>query len=413
MKKLLCFTRKTLLEYLREPQLLVLLLVTPPFMVIIFYYAFGGASDRGLDRLLHIYIDNQDQGAFKPGGEIWQGGNELVEVIRQSEYEGKPVFNLSLVPNHKAAHTSIREGRAALLLVIPHNYSQALLEARITGRIGQPASLSMVGDTSSLNYVFAQGFLEDVVREFSMVSSGRQETLVVSYEFLPGTGTMSDFDFSVPGVINFSILMVMISTATTLARENVHNTLQRLRLTRITAAHLLRGVGLAQILIAALQIPLAYGTAIAFGFGRGEVGVEPDVLLLAMGIGLLFSAAVVGLGLIVAAFSRNEGDATNLASIALIPVAFLSGSLFPMPAFVIGSIGGHPVSIYDLLPAAPATEAMRRVLVFGEGGSQIIYELSILSLLVIIYLVVGIVLYDRLRIDIRGKGLYGKYRPSN
>jgi ABC-2 type transport system permease protein len=196
----------------------------------------------------------------------------------------------------------------------------------------------------------------------------------------------------------FGILFTIISTATTLVREDVSQTLRRLRLTQAKASHMLLGVGLAQMLIVLLQIPLAFGLAVACGFGRGEAPMTPGALLLAAGIGLLLAPSAIGAGLMTAALARNDGEATSLGTMLLVPLAFLSGAIYPMPQAPIGAIAGHAISAYDVLPAAPAAEAMRQVLVLGAGPGDILYELAAVALGGAVYLAVGIVLYQALRL---------------
>jgi ABC-2 type transport system permease protein len=155
---------------------------------------------------------------------------------------------------------------------------------------------------------------------------------------------------------------------------------------------LLPGVTLAQMVVVAIQILITFGAAIAMGFHNN------GSLLLAMGIGLLFSLSAVGLGLIVACFARNDGEAVNLGSGLLVPAVFLSGALFPMPEAPLITIAGRTIQAYDIIPATHATEAIRRVLVFGDGLGAIGYELVMMSVLSLIILGVGIVLYQRLQL---------------
>jgi ABC-2 type transport system permease protein len=155
----------------------------------------------------------------------------------------------------------------------------------------------------------------------------------------------------------------------------------------------LLGVTLSQMAAAAIQVPITFGAAVLMGFENN------GSLPLAMVIGLLVALSAVGVGLIVACFARNDGEATNLASVALVPMVFLSGALFPMPAVPLLTIGGQTIELYDLLPATHAAEAMRQVLVFGAGPGDIAYELGMMTLLSVLLLALGVVLYQRLRLQ--------------
>jgi ABC-2 type transport system permease protein len=394
----LSITRKTLLELLREPLLLGLMLLFPPMLVGFYYIAFG-QTESGLATYLHVLVVNEDAGVTMTDGTSldsqdrrWQASEELIEVMRETEYEGQPVFDVAVVTDRRAAEIALRERKASLLLAIPPDFTQAVVDGSAGVDRASPAIVSLVGDPGADSFVFARSFIEGLLRQFTKQVMGWQDdTLTVAYEFLPGTGTMSDFDFGVGGVIVFGIMFTMISTATVLVRENVMGTLRRLRLTRVGASDLLLGATLAQMVAAAVQIPITFGAAVAMGFRSN------GSLLLVMGIGLLLSLSAVGLGLIIACFARNDGEAANLGAGALVPMVFLSGALYPMPDVPIMTIAGRTIQIYDILPATHASEAMRRVLVFGKGPGAIAYELVAMTLLSVSLLAMGAALYQRLQ----------------
>jgi ABC-2 type transport system permease protein len=386
--KALSVARKTLLELWREPLLLGVALAFPVLLVVIYYVAFG-ETDQGMARYLTVLLVNDDAGATL-GDEPWQASAQLVDVLRRVEWEGKPVFDVSVVTDRRAAEIALREHKASLLLTIPPDFTQALLNASSGA---PPAVVALVGDPTSDNFVFAQSVLDELTRQFARRVAGWEGTPPVTYELLPGTGTLSDFELGVPGVIVFGIMLVVISTAEALVREQVNGTLRRLRLTCAHARDLLLGVTVAQMVVALVQVPVTFGAALAFGFrGHGS-------LLLAMGIGVLFSLSAVGLGLITACFARTDSEAANLGGVVGVFMVLLSGAMYPMPDLPLVTIAGRTVQVYDLLPPAHAAEALRRVLISGAGPGAITYELGLLTLLSVFFLVVGVVLYQRLQMS--------------
>ncbi|MBN1218926.1 MAG: ABC transporter permease, partial [Anaerolineae bacterium] len=240
--KILSVARKSLLELWREPQLLGLLLFFPVVLVGFYYLAFGH-TEGGLAAYLDVLVVNNDTGAALPDQSTWPAGNELLDVIQAAEFEGQPIFDVAVVADPHAAEITLRERKAAMLVVIPSDFSQALVEGMAgTGRVS-PAAVALVGDPNNGNFMFARSFMEGLVRQYTLQAmQWSDEHFTVTYEFLPGTGTMSDFDFGVAGIIIFGIAFVVITTATALVRENVQGTLPRLRLTRARAGDLLIGV---------------------------------------------------------------------------------------------------------------------------------------------------------------------------
>ena len=385
--KVVSIARKSLLELWREPLLLGLMLFFSVVLVGFYYIAFGH-TDSGLSNYLLVQVANDDAGATFADGSNRQAGTELLNTIRTEQFDGQPVFNVTEVSDLHTAEIALRERKLSLLLTIPPNFSLAL-----AGETSAPATVTLTGDPHTDSFIFARSMLEGVIRRFVQeTQTGVPPPDIVAYEFLPGTGTMSDFDFDVAGIIVFGICFAMITTATVLVRENGQGTLRRLRLTRASARDLLVGVTLAQIIVILVQIFITFGAAAALGFENN------GSLLLVVAIGLLFSLSVIGLGLVVACFARNDGEAANLASGLLVPLIFLSGALFPMPDAPLFSFGSITVQVYDFSPATHATEALRKVMIFGDGPAAITYELAMLTILSVVILVGGIVLYQRLQL---------------
>ncbi|HEY4720426.1 MAG TPA: ABC transporter permease, partial [Anaerolineae bacterium] len=241
-------------------------------------------------------------------------------------------------------------------------------------------------------YVFTRSFLDGLIRDFARQAARGTPTLQVDYTFLPGTGTMSDFQAGIPGVIVFGIMLLVAITAMVMVRENVSHTLRRLRLTRLRARDLLTGVTLAQLVVALVMVPITFGVAVLFGFRAN------GSLLLAIGIALLLSLSAVGLGLIVACFAHTDSEAANLGAGVGVMIALVSGAMGPMPSAPLMTIGGRVIQVYDFMPTAHATEALRQVLVLGAGPDAILYQLVAMTLLSLSLLMIGVLLYQRLQL---------------
>ncbi len=374
--KMLSLTRKTLVEAWREPKLFGLLLLFPAALIVIYYVAFGQAN-QGLTQLLRVLVINQDAGP---------AGAELVAALRAEQFDGQPVLEVVPLADRNLAEATLRERKAALLLVIPPGFSQALTAA------AGPAQMLLVGDQASDTYVFASGFVATVVDGYTKHVIGWQAPENVAMGFVAGTGTLSDLQFGIPGVLVFGVLFNTISAATVLVREEVNGTLRRLRLSRVSALEVIAGLALAHLVLAALQVPAAFGVALLFGFK------SPGSLVLAIGIGALLSLSATGMGLIAACFSHNDGEAASIGTIFLMPLAFLSGAIFPMPPMPVFTLAGHTVQAYDLLPSTHAAEAMRRVLIFGDGPAAVAYSLIGLTVLSVLYLALGVGVYQQLKL---------------
>lgn len=380
--KALMFARKTLLEYLREPLLLGLIFLFPVLLLSFYAIAFG-ETEAGMSKFMVVYIHSQDAGVM---------GEELIDIITAAEFDGKPTFDVRITSEPSLAAISLREHKAALLMDIPPDFSEQLTALQADPG-AQPPVVTLHGDSTSDAYRLAESILQDTVRVFSRQAIGQPAYLLdVNYQFLEGTGTMNDFQVGVPGLIVFGVMFTTVSTAMTLVREEVNHTIQRLRLSAAKAWEMLLGVGLAQMVLAAMIVPFTFYCAIWMGFhNQGS-------MLWSVLVGLLYAVSSIGLGLITACFARNDGEAANLAAIIGVMSVLLSGAMYPMPQMPLFTIAGQTVQVYDILPPAHATVALQRILLFGERPGDFLYPLISLAVLGGLTLTVGVVLYRRLRL---------------
>ncbi len=390
--KTLSVTRKTLRELLRERMTVALMLVFPALLVGFYYVSFGQTSE-GLSKYISVLVLNHDTGTGAAGAESSNAGRAFIRLLQDAEYEGQPLFDVKEVAERSAAEIALREHKASLLVVIPADFS-AVLQDFVAGDGSSAAEITLVGAPEADEYVFARSLLGGFLRQFALQAAGWEESIDVRYRFVPGTGTMSDFDFGVGGVIVFGIAFSTLIAAEFMVREDLGGTLRRLRLTRLRAFELLSGVTLAMMVVALIQVPITLGAALLMGFSNH------GSLALIVLICLLFNLSAIGLGLLVACFSRTPADATNLASAVLVPLVFLSDALYPMPEIPLFTWSGRVIQPYDFLPTTHAAAAIRQVTVLGAGVDDLIFELAALTLLSIGIYVLGVLLFRRRRMKL-------------
>lgn len=388
--KILVIARKLLLELWREPMLWVLLIVFPIGFIWMYDLAFG-QTEGGMGHYFKVLVINEDQSLPGYEGSL---GAKLIDSLAESDLEGQPLFEIRPVGDRRQAEILLRERKAAALLFIPAGFTQAITQFRREGSspsFNTPFDIRLLGDPGTDNFVFVHGYLEGLLQEFIRAEVGWQPTLTISYEFIPGTGTTSDFDYGVPGLIVFGLMLLSASTALILVREETSGTLKRLRLAPITSGELLAGVLVSQMVLALAIVPATYAAAIALGFqSRGS-------WLTAVGIGLLVSLSAVGIGLLTACFTRSESAAANLSASLGVMLVLLSDAMYPVPEVPIATLFGRTIQVYDLLPTAQAAEALRKVLILGESAGEIAFEIGALAVLSLVFFLAGTGMYWKLK----------------
>jgi ABC-2 type transport system permease protein len=107
------------------------------------------------------------------------------------------------------------------------------------------------------------------------------------------------------------------------------------------------------------------------------------------------------LGLILASLSRDEDQAGTLGPAVVVPLSFMTSSVFPLPTVTIidDFLGtGRPFELYDWLPWTQCSKALAKVLTFGAGPEDILMELVLMMVFTVILFAVGVWLYHSRRL---------------
>ncbi len=357
--------RKSLLEILREPQLLLLELALP----FIFVGITAVTYTAPLQVTYGVWVMGADANAA------------LVEELKAQRYpDGAPVFEITYTTDRAAAQAALKDRKATALLALE------------TGVAGQLAA-TIVGDALYPRFHRASTLLDAAVNRYADRVAGRPQVMQVEASALVAAGPRTEFDLYAPGMMIFALLMLIPQTAMLVAREMRWKTLRRLRLTRMRAIDLLAGVSLAQLVVAATQVVIVFLTALAMGFhNQGSLAV-------ALLVGLVMSFSAIGQGLIVACFSKNDSEAANVGSTLTMLQVFLSGAFFQLPPITMFTLADHQIDLFDVFPATHGFMALQHVLSYGFGLREIGFRLLATALLSGLYFVAGVFVFHRLQMQ--------------
>jgi ABC-2 type transport system permease protein len=208
-------------------------------------------------------------------------------------------------------------------------------------------------------------------------------------EPLGASAARSEFENYVPGLLVFAVVMLVFLAAMTVTREVEAGTLRRLQITRMTSLDFLGGISASLALIGVAQVVLTFLTALALGFhSQGPLWV-------AILVGIVTSFSVIGAGLVVACFSKTVTQAFLAASFPMVLFMFFSGAIYPVPRVSLFVLAGRTFGLYDVLPPTHAVVALNKVLTLGAGPGDVIYELTALFTLSMLYFAAGVWLFRR------------------
>ena len=405
-------TKKTSKEMVRDRMALFFSLMFPMIFIIIFGAAFGTFTGGNTTYNIAIinYDEGIELNDTEINhGEIFIS---ILKNMKYLDSNGKntstKVFAVKTDLTEERAQELVEDQDLTAYVIIPHNFSAAVMaesiryvQSAISASLSSsdPATMQYIiqqlmgnmtgngsgfysgiqdynsnatgmvliqGDPGRSTYFSASGILDGVLRGY--LEEAGIKNLEYSEKFLPfpvdpsalkphvtienlamKSSEFSAFDYMVPGIIVFAILMSGITVTIFLAKEESHGTLTRLKITKMSSFDLLFGTTIPFTLLAVVQVLILLAFALLMGYHY-----NPDAnLVLAIFIALWGCLATVALGLILASLAKNEDQAGSIAPAVTVPLSFLTGAFFPMPTVILSNnfLGtGKTFELFDWLP---------------------------------------------------------------
>lgn len=376
--------RKSLLEQSRDILMLSLTLVFAPLFVYLYWMFFPGGSTT-----FDVLVQNVDIPALMSDGAILNGGEDVVEALHTITYaNGNPILNVLFISDRKEGEQRLSDHEAEVLMVIPEDFSSALV-ARLEGSEVDSASITIVGDLTNPYYALAAVMVGSAVDEYGQHSLGQQRPIEYTEIPLGASAARSEFDLYVPGLMIFAVIMLIFLASMAVAREVEAGTLRRLQLTPMRSLDFMAGVSASLIVVAIAQVLLTFLAAQSLGFqSQGPLWV-------AILVGVLTSFSIIGAGMVVASLSKSVSQAFVIANFPLALFMFFSNAVFPIQKVPLFTLGGRMISLWDFLPPTHAVVALNKVLNLGAGLVDVVYEISALVILSVLYFALGVWLFNR------------------
>ncbi len=375
----LAYLKKAALEGLREWKILSLALLFGPAFVYIMYASFGGtAAPFRLIVVNHDVVSgvNDDAGAF-------------VRALRSAKNaDGSPVFTISEKNDLGEARVQVRERDVELLVEIPQGFSASL--ARMRQDPSAPAArLVNHADERNLRASIAMAMSDFYAFTYVAANSGVHLPLDLAVSPIGSDRPASDFELYVPAILTLAIIMVLFTAATAFIKEVDKGTMARLMLSRLRTRELLAAVSVTQVLTGVLGLGLAYLAAISCGYhSSGSLAV----LLV---VGAVGSLGVIAIAVLVSAFLKSMFELLTVGVFPFFLLMFFSDCMFPLPKVPMLAIGKHMLYANDILPTAVCARAFQKVLGYGAGLGDVVFEIAVMLILTGGYFALGTLLFRR------------------
>ncbi|TWP53506.1 ABC transporter permease [Lentzea tibetensis] len=264
------------------------------------------------------------------------GDSPIVAAMEQSG-----VFELERFNDEPAALQKVKDGDIPAALVIR----------------GQELDLRFAS-SDQVQAATVVGIVNGFVDKANVVATGQPPAFNLKTEKVEDS-SLKPIQFLTPGILSWGVsVSAVFGAALTLVSWRKKQVLRRIRLAPVGAGTVLSSRLLVSIGVALLQGVLFVALASTPLFGLQLSGQWwLAIPLLVMGTLAFFSV-----GMLVGAFSKSEEAASGAANLVVLPMAFLSGSFFPVEA-----APKWVQTVSNLLPLRHMNDGMLDVLVRGKG----------------------------------------------
>lgn len=212
------------------------------------------------------------------------------------------------------------------------------------------------------------------------LQSSAQDDLAPSVHYLYGGPDMASFDSFGPVLIGFfSFFFVFLLAGVSFLRERTSGTLERLLATPIRRSEIVLGYLAGFGIFTLIQASLIAWFSVQV-LGMSMAGHIVNMLL----INLLLSLTALTLGTLLSSFASSEFQIIQFIPIIIVPQAFFSG-LFNLDAM-------NPVlqKLSYIMPLYYGADAMRGIMVRGEGIPDIQLDIYVLAGLSILFALLNV-----------------------
>ncbi|MCF8369761.1 MAG: ABC transporter permease [Bacteroidales bacterium] len=376
--KLISVIKKSLREQIRSFWILFLTISMAPFFIAVYFLILESYQPQ-----YDILVLNNDKGYVGSMVPI-NHGQLLFEtasfILRDSS---DLPFNIELADSREMAIGKLKNRKADALVVIPVDFSEKL-QNKDDHFDKDPIGVEFIGDLTQIEYMVSAVWANEAIDQYVAHMQQRTSQIKVIETSLGYSGSVSDFDLMVPGLLILALVMLMFSATIAIISEVENKTIIRLKLSKISTLEFLSGVSIVQVLVGLVAILLSLATAMLMGFK--PVGSMGTFLL----ITLLTSISIIAFSLILAAFTKTVNEVLIVGNFPLFLFMFFTGAAFPLEGKALFHIAGYPISFQGLMSPTHAISALKKIMIMGMGIIDILPEIISIVILIFIYFGIGV-----------------------
>jgi ABC-2 type transport system permease protein len=374
---------KSIREQIRDYWILLLTISLAPFFVFMYYLMVETETPE-----FNIILVNQDEGAFFFNHPLNLGDSLIYYMQLVSMDQETAMLHFTEQDKRLAGIELLQKGEADVMVVFPRKLTMKLLNPAYDD--STRTVLELVGDVTDIQYIIGAVWSEELINQFIREASGISLPIGWKETTLGYSGQRTEFELYLPGIMILAVIMMIFSASAAIVREPEARTLERLKISNLSALEFLGGVSLIQVIIAIVSLLLTIGVGVFLGYT-----LLPGTFWFILLVAFLTSLSMITFSLIVAAICRSIKDVAIIGTFPLFILMFFTGAAFPISGSKLFTLAGKPFHINDILSPTWAVDALNKVLVKGQEIRETISDLAMILVLTLAYFVIGVWAFRR------------------
>lgn len=352
------FTKINTKRYFRDRMAIFFTVLFP----LIFLFVFGSFSSGNNSISLKVAIINHSDSKFSQ------------EFVKNSKKENKALDIDKEVKTLDAAREKMTRDQLDATIVLPKDFGQTDPNSQ------QPYPRGTAEIYYTENNRSSAQVLESIMEStFKSINAGlvKSDTPFAVKSKQLKQNSLTAFDYTFAGLLGFAIIgMGIFGPINVFPELKKMGVLRRLSTTPIRVWQYFLTTMISQLIIGALSIGIMFLVAILV-FNLKVVGNYFELAAF-IGFGIIL---ILGIGLALGGWAKNERQAAPLSNIIVFPMMFLSGTFFPrylMPEWL--------QQASALLPLTPVIDGIRLIATEGKHLIDLGTQLGLMAIwLVVIY----------------------------
>ena len=359
LRTVLIFTKISTKRFFRDKTAIFFTIAFP----LIFLFVFGGIFGKESDVSFNVALINNSKSSFAANFTKNAQKDTVVKVNQD-------------ITSLESAKDAMNKGELDAAIVLPKGFGD------ISQKDGKNLPTGQAEILYSQNNEQAAQTLSSVLQaQFQEINKGlvnTQTPFTVKTQQTNERG-LSSFDYIFSGLLGFSIIGIGIFGPMNVFPElKKQGILRRLHTTTLRVWQYFLSTMLSQAAIGLVAFAVQFGVALSV-FHLKVVGNYFELALFLV----ISTMMILGIGLALAGWAKNERQVAPLGNIIVFPMMFLSGTFFPrflMPGWLQTASG--------FLPLTPVIDGIRLIATEGKHLTQIGPQLGMVGLwLVVIYFI--------------------------